>query len=205
MDTATLQWSTLWKKKDVKCKWGFTQYGNVLLFICLFFLFVCCLKRVHKTLFFSKTKQLKAMVSIDDPTWAFQRTHLWTFRMTFSGEFKDTFVIVWLFLGFFSNTTLFRAMPCYAICLLMVVGAYRICASEQYPCFRYLQFFRIPVVVCQWRSNTLHLYNCCRPKLWDMRKKFVFFSVAKQSLSVKLVARCDCLFCQEILFCESPV
>jgi len=37
-------------------------------------------KSVYKHAIFSKTKQFRAMVSIDDlyPTWGFQRTHYWT-------------------------------------------------------------------------------------------------------------------------------
>ena len=62
--------------------------------------------------FISKTKQFRAMVTIDDQLEVlhglFHRTHFWTLQTTLSSELKVTFVI---FLSFFSKITLFRATP----------------------------------------------------------------------------------------------
>jgi len=82
--------------------------------------------------FISKTKQFRAMVTIDDQSEVlhglFHRTHFWTLQTTLSSELKVTFVI---FFSFFSKITLFRAtplrrVPCYAISLLMAAGNYRV-------------------------------------------------------------------------------
>jgi len=49
-------------------------------------------KSAHKNAIFSKTKQFRAMISIDGsigsprPTWAFQRTHYWTPKIQDGGN-----------------------------------------------------------------------------------------------------------------------
>jgi len=75
--------------------------GDVLLFVCLSVRLSVCLSPKTRTqnAVFSKAKQFRADLywrPIGSPTRAFQRTNSWTYRMTLSGDFKVTFVIIWL-------------------------------------------------------------------------------------------------------------
>ena len=59
---------------------------------------VCRLKRVHKTRCSQKLNNLElCRRPMGSPIWAFQRTHSWTHRLTFSGDLKVTFAMFFLF------------------------------------------------------------------------------------------------------------
>ena len=80
--------------------------------VCLFVKLSVCLSPKCKNAFFSKTKQFRAMVSIDDlsRTWAFQRTRYWTHKIQDGGDPPSWILTPNCKNAIFWKTMQFRAM-----------------------------------------------------------------------------------------------
>ena len=99
--------SRRWRQRERLSALLLSICSSVCLFVCL------SVAKMQKNKIFSKTKQFRAIVSIDDigsRTWAFQKTHYRTHKIQDAGDPPSWILTPKCKKGIFSKTKHFRAM-----------------------------------------------------------------------------------------------